>query len=51
MYIIIIIYYISYINQGELLAHAPVKAKPPSTGVESFSTSPRKIQLRNVKET
>jgi len=44
--------YVSYINQGDqkLLAHAPIKAKPPSTGVESFSTSPRKLQLRNVKE-
>jgi hypothetical protein len=45
--------YVLYINQGEqkLLAHAPVKAKPPSTGVESLSISPRKIQLRHVKET
>ena len=44
---------ISNIIQGEqkMLARAPVKAKPPSTGSESFSSSPRKIHLRNVNET
>lgn len=39
-----------YQGDPKLLVRVPVKAKPPTTRVDSFSISPRKIQLRNLKE-